>query len=621
MALAAWLWRPSPLLPFDERDWVLVAGIENRTGEEVFDGTLEHALERELTNSRFANVVPRERVHDSLLLMRLPLDSPLNPALAREVALRDGGVRALVAGRIEKLDSTYLVSLSLINPADGVTVAAFSGEAAGHAQVISTIRKLSHKLRRSVGENLNRIQASEQLLEKVTTPSLRALQYYTLGMRLVNEYQWSEAVEFLERAVGEDPTFASAHILLAHCLSNLGRNDAAAPHYLKAFALADSTIDHERYFILGSFYQRFEQDNDKAVLAYKSLLEVHPDHFWGNNNLYGTYRAMGQPLLAQRYFVATARLRPNDFWRNYNAATWLMASGNDAEDVNLFVDRMRQSISPGDFDQLSALRIIPVSRAWLRGEREVALSELERIVGEMESLPDAERDALSNHPAAAYFAIGKLGRAKELLHPVDSSNFASRLTMAMLALAENRPGIIMAQVELLPPSFFSVLLLAKIGQLEAAQEMYANLVASGAAGVGAFNPEPKFVRKIAQGELAFARGEMDEAILLITDSRRDRLLGYTLSIYEHLAADTLALAWEADGDLLKAAEALETSARDKAPHLLFDTAFFSMNNKLKLAGIHRKLGNSPEAERIEAELRDWLAHADPDHPILVGIAD
>ena len=64
-----WL-APVTDLPFAQRDWVLITRFDNRTGESVFDGTLEYALERELSNSRFVNVVPRVRIEDALQLMK-----------------------------------------------------------------------------------------------------------------------------------------------------------------------------------------------------------------------------------------------------------------------------------------------------------------------------------------------------------------------------------------------------------------------------------------------------------------------------------------------------------------------------------------------------------------------
>lgn len=133
-------WRQAPVLPFEERDWVLIAQFENRTGEPVFDRTLEYALERELSNSRFVNVVPRERIEDTLQLMKKPTTTAVDSTVGREVCLRDDGIRALITGRVEKLDTTYVVSAALVNPGNGVSVASFSEEAVGQKEVVPAIR-------------------------------------------------------------------------------------------------------------------------------------------------------------------------------------------------------------------------------------------------------------------------------------------------------------------------------------------------------------------------------------------------------------------------------------------------------------------------------------------------
>ena len=178
-----WLWLGQhPALPFAERDWVLIAQFENRTGEPVFDGTLEYALERELSNSRFVNVVPRERVNDALQLMKKPTDTVITASVAREVALRDGGIRALLTGRVEKLDSIYLLSVTLVNPGSGVTVRSFSQEGEGEKNVLPAIRLLSRALRESLGEELSQIRLSQEKPEKVTTPSLRAFAKYAIAI-------------------------------------------------------------------------------------------------------------------------------------------------------------------------------------------------------------------------------------------------------------------------------------------------------------------------------------------------------------------------------------------------------------------------------------------------------
>ena len=66
----------SEALNFQQRDWVLIADFENRTGESIFDGVLEYALEREISNSQFVNVVPRERIEDTLKIDETALRHP-----------------------------------------------------------------------------------------------------------------------------------------------------------------------------------------------------------------------------------------------------------------------------------------------------------------------------------------------------------------------------------------------------------------------------------------------------------------------------------------------------------------------------------------------------------------
>ena len=75
-------------LAFEERDWVLIAAFDIHAGEALFDGTLEAALA--LSNSRFVNVVPRERIQDALRLMQKPLDTRVDSEVGREICLRDG---------------------------------------------------------------------------------------------------------------------------------------------------------------------------------------------------------------------------------------------------------------------------------------------------------------------------------------------------------------------------------------------------------------------------------------------------------------------------------------------------------------------------------------------------
>ncbi len=211
-----WYWsaEQKPAVGLGEWDWVLITQFENRTGEEVLDDTVEYALQRVLANSQFVKVVPQERINDALRLMKLPGDTYLDLEAGREISLRDGAIKMLVTGRVEKLGMTYLISIQLFTPADGVTVASFSAEANGQEQILSRIEGLAEKVRAALGEGMASIAESSEMLARVTTPSLEALRLYSQANLAMAGPDRVSARALLDEAVRHDPEFASAHLLL-----------------------------------------------------------------------------------------------------------------------------------------------------------------------------------------------------------------------------------------------------------------------------------------------------------------------------------------------------------------------------------------------------------------------
>lgn len=299
--------RSTPL-NFQSRDWVLIAAFENRTGEKVFDGSMEYALEREVSESRYVNVVPSDRINDTLTLMRQKPGSLLTEELARQVAVRDGGIKAVLGGRVEKFGQGYVLTVRLLDPSTGNAAAVFS-ERGGLEQLPEAVRRASDQLRRKLGETAFEQPASA--LEKATTPSLAALRAFSSGMKFVNEFKWAPAAELMEEAIREDPQFASAHIYAAHSYSNLGKVDLAAPHYRAAFRNAPNASVRERLFILGSYYSRFEVDKERARALYEALVSLYPDDYWGVNNLVSITGRPGMTTANVDMLERLAALRPN----------------------------------------------------------------------------------------------------------------------------------------------------------------------------------------------------------------------------------------------------------------------------------------------------------------------
>ncbi|MDP2322092.1 MAG: tetratricopeptide repeat protein [Acidobacteriota bacterium] len=601
--------RPVPsLLGFQERDLVLVAAFDNRTGETVLDGTLEHALARELANSRFVNVVPGERIEDVLALMRQPAGRRLDPDLAREVALRDGGIRALVTGRVDKLDGTYLLSASLVSAGTGVAVASFSEEADGQPHLVAAVRRLAARVREAAGESLAQIQATTATLEKVTTPSLRALQLYSEAMTLAHEQRWPQAIELLGQAVAADPQFASAHILLAHSLSNVNRHDEAIAHYDAAYRLADSSSDRERYFIAGSYYSRRAGDGARAIQQYELLVRLYPDHYWGLNNLTMHYRQAGRMEEAERLSVRRAELRPHDFATVVDAAQALVISQSDPEVTAHYVERARQLLSPETArrapQQAAWVQTLPIYQHWLAGRVDEALAEADRLAATLVEPWEPFQNPLRTSLAGAYIAMGRPAAAER----VRAWPYEVGLTVASWLRGQPEVARQHAREPRLP-SYLLAHLLVRFGLPDEAERMLVDpRIEQSVTGPPA---AARFGRAI-RAEILLGRGHVDEALPMLEAAVRD--LKSLANEHFFLAAVALADVFESRGEPERALAVLEDAARVR--HRMFTflrylwPAWMWMHVEARRAELYRTLGRHEEAATVDAQLGALLAAAD-----------
>ena len=89
---------------------MLVTKFENRTGESILDSAVEYTLELDLADSGVAIVASRERVVETLALMNREPDTVVDWPIGREIALRDGRIRIVIAGQVDRLGQVYRIS-------------------------------------------------------------------------------------------------------------------------------------------------------------------------------------------------------------------------------------------------------------------------------------------------------------------------------------------------------------------------------------------------------------------------------------------------------------------------------------------------------------------------------
>jgi class 3 adenylate cyclase len=78
-------------------DSIILADIENRTGDPVFDTTLTQAFEIQMQQSPVLNLVSQQHLRQSMRYLGKSPDEPLTPAIVREVGRREG-VKAYLTG-------------------------------------------------------------------------------------------------------------------------------------------------------------------------------------------------------------------------------------------------------------------------------------------------------------------------------------------------------------------------------------------------------------------------------------------------------------------------------------------------------------------------------------------
>jgi serine/threonine protein kinase/tetratricopeptide (TPR) repeat protein len=279
--------------PLTEKDSVVLADFTNTTGDTVFDGTLRQGLASQLEQSPFLNLLSDQRVAQTLELMAQPKDARLSSELAREVCQRTASA-ATIDGSISSLGSQYVLGIKAVNCHSGDVLANEQATASGKEQVLKAIGDAAAKIRVKLGESLASVQKYDAPPENVTTPSLEALQAYSLGYQTdIVKHDDAAAIPFFQRAVGLDPNFAMAYARLGTAYSNLDETVRAAENTRKAYELRERVSERERFYIDSHYEHYGTGDLEAARKVYELWAQTYPRDYVPIGNLAVIYQSLG----------------------------------------------------------------------------------------------------------------------------------------------------------------------------------------------------------------------------------------------------------------------------------------------------------------------------------------
>lgn len=602
-----------------ERDRVIVTEFRGPVSDSLLGPTVTDAFRTDLAQSQSLSVMPVNAVREALQRMQRPSGTRVDYALAREIASREG-IKAVVDGDVVELGGGYVLSARLIAAQSGDELASFRETANAPADIIPAISRLSKKLRERTGESLRSIQSARSL-ERVTTPSLQALQKYVAGVRAIEEDgDWNRGRALLEEAVALDTAFAMAHRKLAVELSNrFYPRPLVTAAIQKAYDHRDRLSEAERYLTTAGYYQWGPKpDRARIISAYESLIEIDPTNVAALNNLAVQMRTARNFARAEE--LAKRAIAQQSASVFFNNAVWSQLAQGKIDEASQTMRAYREALPRNPFVALAGFLVDAT-----RGDFSVAEATL-----------DSLRRARSNEPTVLQntdfwlgVTHGRRGQLRKSLEWYDSGNDAQvtmgatvgtlqkgldrvwmdawyrgdvgRARTALASVMSSFPLDSLAAVE--RPYDRLVELYAMVGDVPNAKAMLAGFDRRRAeAGL----PNDDVTRHALLGHIALAEQRYDEAAREYAAANADRCL----VCWNPEIARAYDLGGKPDS-AIAVLEAYINTQTDPIDRLIEDGASLAGSHK-RLAELYDAKGNREKAMSHYSAFIDLWKDADPD---------
>ncbi|TET69202.1 MAG: tetratricopeptide repeat protein [Candidatus Aminicenantes bacterium] len=283
-------------VPSDKPSLAIVY-FENNTGDESLDHwrkALCELLIADLTQSKYIRVLSSDKLIDILNDLNQIEAKSFSARVLKEVAAR-GGSTHILRGGFTKAGEQFRIDAILQDAATMESIGSDRIQGKGEESFLSMVDELTKKVKAHFKLSAEEIAGDiDEEIEKITTSSPEAFKYYIEGRKYHLTLDYMRSIELMEKAVAIDPGFAMAYRSLATSYGNIGFRPQRKKYMQKALELSDRLPERERYLIGGDFYSSSEKTYDKAIDAYKKLLELYPDDHSGNHNLATKYSDRGE---------------------------------------------------------------------------------------------------------------------------------------------------------------------------------------------------------------------------------------------------------------------------------------------------------------------------------------
>jgi tetratricopeptide (TPR) repeat protein len=341
-------------------DTIVLADVDNRTNDPVFEDALNTALRYEMEQTPYLNLLGLDKTYATMAQLKLAPTTKITPEIARQIC-RKTNSKMVLSDSIADAGNRYRLEIRALDCGSGATLAEERTDISARNQVIHELGAAAARLRRKLGEPVESLARFNQPLEKATSASLEALQTGAEGVKLFLAGNPQAALPRFQREIELDPDLALAYEGIGVANNALGHYDLMAASFTRAYQLRERMTEKDRVNTDFLYYDKVTGELDKAYSVLLRALELFPRDVFFHTNLAYTLQEFGQLKRAADLEDETARLEPSPLYFSWaaridmsasrfnQARSWLaQAEALKFDSRELRIQRLRLALIEGD---------------------------------------------------------------------------------------------------------------------------------------------------------------------------------------------------------------------------------------------------------------------------------
>src|SRR6202522_838211 len=188
-------------------DTIVLADVDNRTSDPVFDDALNTTLRYEMEQTPYLNVLGLDKANATLGQLKLASTIKITPEIARQICSKTNS-RMVISDSIADAGNRYHLEIRALDCGSGSILAEERIDISARNQVVHELGAMAVRLRKKLGEPAESLTRFNQPLEKASSASLEALQTGAEGTKLFLAGNPEAALPLYQRGIELDPELA-----------------------------------------------------------------------------------------------------------------------------------------------------------------------------------------------------------------------------------------------------------------------------------------------------------------------------------------------------------------------------------------------------------------------------